>query len=231
MFIINSMIQSKVFTLRTDLLGYWALNTTTDSISSLSPSGGGTGTTVTSGGPPYSSGASLFNGTSNYLYYNTPNNFKNLQSFSVSCWVYLNTVSGARTFFEIWGSPNSTYNGFLFRMNGSTIQVVIGTGNSFLVLDSASTLSTGTWTNVVFTHDLQKTILYVNGAKNAEMNSTQKVAWDNVLTVIAANFVSGYVDYYSGWMAHLGYWGRVLTPSEISYLYTKASSLRYYPFY
>jgi alpha-L-arabinofuranosidase len=128
------------------------------------------------------------------------------QSFSVSAWVYLNSLNSYQTFVSIDGTNTS---GFYLQLNGSNNKFAftrLGSDSDSATnyqADSTAAATTGTWYNLVGVNDVatKQILLYVNGALQSTVAYTSgwqasgpTVIGGGLFNGVRSDFVNGDID-------------------------------------
>lgn len=151
------------------------------------------------------------------------------ESFSITCWVSINSFSNTRDILGKWGT-NSEY-----------ILIYSNSLNRFewVVSDSADTVnrvtattagapSTGTTYMICVTHDAENDNIGIcvnAGAVDTQAHSTGVRVGSN--NFIVGGRASGLVNFVPGTVDQIAVWGRVLTSAEITELYNGGNGLAY----
>lgn len=213
------------------LVGRWAFDEGTSTIAHDFSGNSYNGTLVNS--PVWSTGkggsAILFNGSSNYVIANNPVNFNS--NYSVSFWVYLNSIAGYGLFGNAPGNPPLTggsgnSNNIYLNPNGTVGYFVFdGVGKN---LTSTTTLSAGRWYQVSVTHDTANSIrrLYVNGRLEHQDSFLNIQSFGKVIFSFnrsETNYYTGPLSFINGKMDDVRIYNRALSPTEVNTLYTQGS--------
>ena len=126
-----------------------------------------TGTTFTQG---IVGKARNFNGSSDYIDVGSPASFGGLTAFTISAWVYPNSVTGEHRIFDRGsaGNPNS----ILFYQSGTSLSMLVNNTDS---LSFATAFSINKWHHVAVTFNGSGGVetLYLNGQAVATRTTTQ----------------------------------------------------------
>ena len=203
------------------LLGWWKFDENTGTSVSDASGYSNTGTFSNGAwGTGRSGYAGSFNGTSSAV-----NMGKGLiataNSFSVSCWVKMNSTSGFQTFVSQDGSSGS---GFYLQKLGTTGKF----GFSFLASDSnvaatttangTTTPTTGVWYHLIGVYDRPNSLLslYVNGTLEGTASFTTPWSAAGVTAIGRAFYNSTQTDWVNGAIDGVRLYNRVMTAAEIA---------------
>jgi alpha-L-arabinofuranosidase len=152
------------------------------------------------------------------------------QSFTVSAWVNLTSVSGYQTFVSIDGTNTS---GFYLQLNGGTgdfdFARLGSDSDSATNYQAASTTpaATGTWYNLVGVNDVAtgQLILYVNGVLQSTVSYSN--GWQATgATVIGAGLFNGVrTNFVSGNIDDVHFYDSPLSAGDAAYIGTNGNSL------
>ena len=111
----------------------------------------------------YGTGAMEFDGTGDHLATNgNPNLFAfGSGDFTIECWVYFNSLSGAQIIYDGRPSTAQTTQPTIYT-SGSTLYYYTNSGNRI----TATTLSVSTWYHIALTRSGTDTKLFVNGTQS-----------------------------------------------------------------
>lgn len=140
-------------------------------------------------------------------------------SFTISCWVYLDTVPGGEDLITKWTS--SADQSFNLSINaGVPFFAVRNAANSATVeVMSSVTLTTGTWYFIVAGLDIANNIVFVqvnNGTRDTLANTGGIRNGTSRFIIGARNDPTGF---FNGRVDEVGIWKRILTTNELSVLY------------
>jgi len=174
-------------------------------------------------GPVYSNGAITFDGTNDYVGYGNVLNFERTDSFSLSGWVRINSLSSFRA---IIAKMDSSFRGYLFAVE-TTGQVVFilrntSTTNGIIVRTASSPIAINTWYNITVTYNGTSSPNGVNFYINSEIISNS-VAQDNLSSTVL-NSQAGAIGarigpndgYLLGNIASTQIYNRALSSTEVS---------------
>jgi glucuronoarabinoxylan endo-1,4-beta-xylanase len=195
---------------------------TTGTTASDATGNGWTGTLVN--GPLWTTGkfgnAVNLDGTNDYV--SLPSGVVDgLTDFTISAWVYLDTISNWSRVFDF--GTGTSVNMFLTPRNGSTgtVRFAITTGGAGgeQRINGSSALATGAWTHVAVTLSGNTGILYVNGGEVGR-NSSMSLTPDS-LGVTTQNYIgkSQYADpYLDGRVDDFRIYPNALSPTTVAEL-------------
>lgn len=147
------------------------------------------------------------------------------KDFSICSWINFDSTA-SDTNHPVVGLGGDMEAGFHLANSGGTVTLGIRSSVDVAV-GGSTTLSSGTWYNVCVTHvgsPTNRTILYLNGAVDA--NKSQQVAITSAELGLAIAPNGGSV--YDGFIDEVLIYSRVLTPSEVSSLYTQITDGNYF---
>ena len=203
------------------LLGWWKFDENTGTSVSDASGYSNTGTFSNGAwGTGRSGYAGSFNGTSSAV-----NMGKGLiataNSFSVSCWVKMNSTSGFQTFVSQDGTNIS---GFFLQKKGSTgkfgFSCLASDSNAAATLaaDGTTTPTTGVWYHLIGVYDRPNSLLklYVNGVLESTGSFTTPWSATGVTTIGRGFFNNAQTDWVNGSIDDVRLYNRLLTASEIA---------------
>ena len=175
-----------------------------------------------------------FDGTNDDIDFGDVLDFERTDAFSISAWVNPDTDKYQFIYGKIGGS--SPYRGYavvLLATGKVNVQIINTNPTNQISTDSDTTiLASSGWNHVVVTYDGSSNEsgvkIYINGS-----SSTKTVGTDSLSATISntdsAFFGSqaGGGAYFDGTIDEVGIWSRVLTPDEISDLYSSGSAKSY----
>jgi hypothetical protein len=174
-------------------------------------------------GPVYSNGAITFDGSDDYVGYGNVLNFERTDSFSLSGWVRISSLSSFRA---IIAKMDSSFRGYLFAVE-TTGQVVFilrntSTTNGIIVRTASSPIAINTWYNITVTYNGTSSPNGVNVYVNSEIISNS-VAQDNLSSTVL-NSQAGAIGarigpndgYLLGNIATTQIYNRALSATEIT---------------
>ena len=164
--------------------------------------------------------ARSFNGTSDYLIYNTA--VVTTTPLTMACWAKWDATGQATIMMRIGDNAATTglLNSFGLRKNASDI-VIASTANTTTTgaSSASSAIVANTWYHCagVYTSATSRQ-LYINGAaQTANPTSLTPSGLDDT-KIGAATYTSGVITYMNGQIADAGIWNVVLTAAEIESL-------------
>jgi len=190
------------------------------------------------GGLTYATGkignAFNFNGTNSYV--NLGNDkFNFTGNFSISGWIYLNTVSGNQGILSnlSFVSPNIS-NGFLLLMRNQKLSFELyQNNNTYTPITSTANLNSSTWYHISIVRVAsQSTKIYINGILDNSNSSTYNPTYSSSIpipsTIGAWKYDSTNVaQYTNGRIDALNVWQKELTQEEITDLYNSGNGSQY----
>jgi hypothetical protein len=181
--------------------------------------------------------AYLYDGTGDYVNYGDAIDFERTDSFTISSWVKMGTISANKAIVSKMEGDN-IFRGYMFRINNlNRPTVTLRSDNSttnLIDVEFHSALGTTLWTHVLITYDGSSDVsgvkCYVN---NTEI--TTKTTNNNTLSATISNSEplnvgtlndGAYYD-WNGLIDQTAVWSKVLSTDEISDLYNTGSGLAY----
>lgn len=197
--------------------------------------------TLTNANVTYSTGkinnGAVFNSSTDSLststYTNT--NFERTNSFSISCWLNLTSLTSGS---YIWDREDSaTLRGLVwFVQSDGKLRVQFGNnndGSNCIYVDStASQVSTGNWYHIVLTYSgtslASGFAMYVNGSSvgTTTLFNNLNATTQNTQSLYIGNRIAGGND-FSGTLDELGVWSRAITSGEVTSLYNGGTGVQY----
>lgn len=201
----------------TNLICWYGFSGNTNNSANASNHLVNTGATATTDRFNTPNAAYQFNGTNQFMSVPTPTfSFASTGSFTVSWWMKRSTagygvalmsgVSGGGSF--VWNFQTSTNLDMQFGTNKQ--------GGAWTW--AQGTYSTGQWLHLLGTYANGSMVFYVNGVQVATATYSQTGAQQTIMPLWVGRGVSG--ANFNGQIDDIGIWDRVLTPAEISILYS-----------
>ena len=162
-------------------------------------------TSLTSGKDNSSNSAYYFDGTGDYLEYET--NIPSFDNYTISLWA---KPASSGPYEAIFSSYNNSVRGFQIDFDGSNFHIRKSSGDNIVL----STAQLDVWTFIAFTYDGTNSIAYIN---NESPVSDAGGTTEFNLFRIGMNRAGG--TYFTGAIDELRIYNRALTASEISSLY------------
>jgi len=187
----------------------------------------------------------FFNGTNQYL--TIPSN-SSLQltngDFAISCWVNPLSLAGGSNYNWIIAkdvvSSGREWDIYYDPTNNNRISWQLFNGSSYNELSSNISIVTNNWYLIIVQHKLSNKTMYLNiyNANNSTALATVSTTYtgtvvspsNSPLWIGALNGYSGPGTsgiYWNGWIKQIGLWSRMLSSTEISYLFNKGLGLNY----
>jgi len=228
---VNGDVLILTSSLSTGLLAWWNLNEASGTRASAAGSFPLTdNNTVTSTTGKIGDAALFASANSEFLETSAPVITAAGQAFTVSFWVYLNTVATSVPISQINGT--GTQNWQVYILADGSINLDVRTGTPQGVGTAASALTTGAWYHIVATYAGaagQCAIIVNNGTPVTASTTGSLVATAGGDTTVlgcnrddaggaAVNFLNGRLDL-------VGIWSRVLTAGEITELYNAGAGV------
>jgi hypothetical protein len=140
----------------------------------------------------------------------------NPTTFSISMWINLDSFDGNGNASETWfmGRDDDTL-GRSFAFGADTTGTLRLQMNGAFNVDAATAMSTGTWYHVGCTATSGSWLLYLNGAQDGSGATAATPNSTTGLTTIAYREYASFEEYTNGRIAEVGFWGAVLTASEM----------------
>ena len=179
-----------------------------------------------------------FDGTADYLYYNTPAWNSADSQGTIVAWIYNDDVSGDEAIFGSSDTASATtYLQFL--MDSNKISIQQDSGDTTADISGGTTLSAATWYMVAVTSTGSAYALYVNGiaetltvntgANNGDwFSDTSSAARDNIAIGVRKDDTPDL--FFNGRIAQVGVWGGsssstgVLTAAQIADLHSAGAA-------
>jgi hypothetical protein len=184
-----------------------------------------------------------YNGSSQYVSFGDVLNFDWDIPFSFSAWVKRD-VSGTMHTIVSKMLSSDTYRGYMLNIRGSSsppenvLGLTIRTDNAgykYIMQYGKTTITDTNWHHVAFTYDgshtAAGTLLYLDG-----VDDTDYYLWDQLdgTIVSTAPLCLGVRNesslYHDGKIDEVGFWDRVLEPTDITLLYNSGAGLPYESF-
>jgi len=174
-------------------------------------------------GPVYSNGAITFDGSDDYVGYGNVLNFERTDSFSLSGWVRISSLSSFRT---IIAKMDSSYRGYYFGVDptGQVVFILRNTisTNGLIVRTTSSPIVINTWYNITVTYNGTSSPNGVNFYVNSTLFSNL-VGQDNLSSTILNTQVGAIGarpsvgdGYLPGNISSTQIYNRVLSATEIT---------------
>lgn len=209
----------------------WHLN---ESIGSNAPDDSGNGRDGTLiNAPSWVAGklnnALSFNGSNQYVDAGNIANFERTQAFSVAIWVKTSMAGAAHFINHIQsGSP---FTGWQFYKNTSqvpTFSLVNNASTNTIQVRGSTTINTGSWTFVVLTYDGSSVAsgvqIYVNNVAETMFIDLDNLSLSTLFTInLNIGRRSDATGYVNGEMDEINIYDRVLTATEINYLWNNGN--------
>jgi N-acetylneuraminic acid mutarotase len=186
------------------------------------------GNTMTSGGVPFSFGASpplpppgnalSFNGSSDFVTVPTSPSLNPTSQITVEAWIKPNAIDASYdgilgTWDDVSGN-NRTY--LLWINNGKVEFYVSHTGSDYPSVASVTTLQPGTWYHLAGTFDGTDLKLYINGSLEATTNSPGTINTNSSpFTIGRTDGLSRTNNYFNGIIGQVSVWNIARTQSAI----------------
>lgn len=205
------------------LIGYWPL-TESNGSTAYDYSGNENHASITDGGDSTVPGGTGILGQSAYSFDGSNDSVEYLNDiitgptdFSISLWVYPTATNGR----EIFRSHSGDWQDISIRygtndQNKIFVMFADNSTDSKTSTTSSSSISTNEWSHIAvsFNQDNDKVILYINGVEEGALTE----AWDsNVNMYLGQDHNNN--RHFSGKMMDVRIYNRVLSRSEIQYLY------------
>lgn len=174
--------------------------------------------------PTYSNGAITFNGTNQYVTFNSiPEiQFLGTSTYSLNAWFYLSSIPTVNTYRGIinrestFNSVRDGYNLWLNQESSGSLRIGterFGTGTqtgSVMNYDSSTLLNK--WTNVCVTYNGSLIVLYVNSTQVSSNSSTSSIANTSKNLEIATRNGGAY---FPGSIPSISIYNTVLTDTQV----------------
>jgi hypothetical protein len=208
------------------LVGWWPFNGNANDLSGNNNNGTVNGATLTADRYGNANKAYNFNGINNYIEVLHSNSL-NLGIISISCWINPNALLTTNNFGPIILSkrePSGWGTAFQLTIGNHDFWAdwTIGSNGGIYHTDNTNLLiNTNTNAHLVYTHDLNKVRLYLNGNLVQEINSPGLISGNTLPLWFGARPQN--IQFFNGTIDDIGIWNRVLTPCEVKKLYTSGS--------
>lgn len=161
--------------------------------------------------------------------------FDGTSDFTIACWANITTAPSNSTeqmVSLIKSTNNSTTDLVIQFIYGDTAgSKYVQTFTNFTVSSGnnkyTTTLTTGTWYHLVFTHVSTADKLYINGSlvNTATLSANNNFAAHSSVTAVGSNIDN--TGYLSGLVDEVGIWTRAITATEASALYNSGLGFQY----
>jgi hypothetical protein len=213
-----------------DLKAYYKADNTSDDSK-------GTNNGVLTNGGTYGTGiinqGFSLDGVNDFVNMGDTLDFDGSTPFSISMWVYLDSLSGVRMLISKQSTASSKVGYSIFYYNGYFDCILANnrSSNNIYVKAFTTTPSINTWYNIVLTYDGSKNgsgitfnINSVDEVLVTEDNLTGSISNSIDFNIGARNSIT---QYTSGIIDEVGIWDRVLTPTEVTELYNSGVGKQY----
>ena len=237
--VINNFITQASSTLKSGLIGYWALDEASGTRSDSHSNGLDLTDNNTVGqgtGNVYANCADLEKSNSEYLSHADDSLFSP-SSLTVSLWVKLESQPSNNTGYIIaskddYASTSNREFALSYENSAGSIRVVLYFlyGASFsTAVSTFGALSNGTWYLVTFRHDQGTQIdVSINAGTVDSTSLNQTMNNGTAPFALGAHYNSGRAEsYYDGLMGPAAMWDRALSDSEVSEFYNSGSGKEY----
>ena len=209
------------------LVAYYPFNGNANDQSGNGNNGTVNGATLTTDRFGNANSAYSFNGINNYISVPNSPSLQNLNSISMSAWVYINA----------WYKTNADYFPILHKSNQQSAY-----GEYSVLLSSTSVISTlinqenvasdtnwnfKSWYNVLVTiSSSDTTSVYINGnAIYSGISTSHSLNTVDSLPLLIGVDYPSFIEYANGKIDDIGLWARALTQTEIAQLYNPSDNL------
>jgi hypothetical protein len=217
-------------TLSTNLISVWLSDA-----SSLTQDLKGTNTLTNNGTATSTTGkqgtAVELNGSSQYLSLADNADLSPSGAFSFAFWFNVDVITDLKPLLSKW-VETSNQRSFAFTFVSGKLRIYMSNdGVNFFVVDSTTTISTGTWYHCsgVFTPSTSLKV-YINGTNEATNSSGISASIYNSnapFEIGHANPFGGGNHYIDGRINQVCFWNKVLTSGEITDLYSSGNGIPY----
>lgn len=215
-----------------DLLSYYSYDTDEDDDLGNN-NGTNNGATLQSADCILSSCYNFDSGSSEYISYGYPDDFKfNVSAFSISFWAKINDSSTDRALVYTRETGNVHSYGFTARPSDTPNELWAGGDPSGFLRGVTQNLSDNTWYHFVGTAGglNQNAYLYIDGVLQSHINDIANQSNNEVSGIASGEFTVGRLGntalfYHHGLIDELGVWGRELTQADVDELYNGGSGL------
>ena len=208
------------------LVGWWHFNGNANDLSVNANNGTVNGATLTTDRYGNANKAYSFDGQDDYIEVLHSNSL-NLGIISISCWINPNALLTATNFGPtILSKREPSGWGTAFQMNIGNHDFwadwTIGSNGGIYYTDITNLLiNTNTNAHLVYTHDLNKVRLYLNGNLVQEIISPGLISGNTLPLWFGARPQN--IQFFNGTIDDIGIWNLALTPCEVKKLYTSGS--------
>ena len=157
-----------------------------------------------------------FDGTDDYIDFGT-NTIGITNEFTISTWIYFNTLSGYRTWFSYGGY---TSGGFLLQRHGETGTDLRWGYNGNVLKDGPTFTTTEAWTNIVCTGGSGKNIIwYVNNTQTIVSGGVSSFSATSAKKIEIGRRADSSTQEIDGNIGPILIYNRVLSPAEVKQNY------------
>lgn len=208
--------------LATNLVSYYKLDSTADSVGSNTLTNNGT---VTFGTGKLGNAAVFTSSSQSLSLASSVFDFERTDSFSFSTWIYLNGLTTTQMIISKQGN-SSPYKGYNFAVTSSgqiDVELINDGGSNFIAgVTATGLITTGKWFHVAMVYSgtslLSGIIIYINGiAYSVSGSGTLSSSIKNSSPFNIGNR-STFTN-FDGLIDEVGIWSRALTADEISQIY------------
>jgi hypothetical protein len=165
-----------------------------------------------------SNGTFSFDGSTSYL--SMPYTQSSPNNFTVEAWIYSTEHSSDTNIGKIIAMPYSSFNGWLFSLNGTSSLLQLrhhnfNNSSTSYNIASSTGLSLNTWYHVAATDDGTTVRLYVNGSQVASGSSATSTTNSPMTLYVGAWPGAGSATFFKGQIPLLKIYTRALTANEI----------------
>jgi hypothetical protein len=142
-----------------------------------------------------------------------------ITAFSVSAWIYPLSTPTDSNIGQVIAANYAGDGFFLYLSSTRNISFRVDAATSYDIRCSSS-IPLNQWSFAAATYDGTQSKIYLNGNLCGTIASSNN--WLSSVFVGAASHTSGVTNNFNGTIDDVAIWNRVLTPEEISKLYSKA---------
>jgi len=170
-------------------------------------------------------GASFIDANNEYfsIASGSANSMGNASSFSLSVWLKLTSTSSNQDIVEMWDTGQRKF--YLMYYAGSTNLRYYTSNNgsaSTYVTSGLTTISSGTWYNIIITSSGSDRRLYLNNA-----DVTTGTSGVTIASTSTSSFTVGGAGVLGGTISELAYWTKVLSSDERASVYNSGAGITY----
>jgi hypothetical protein len=182
-------------------------------------------------GPTFSNNSIVFDGTNDYIALGTPAILNITGSITINSWVKViafPSSDGIGTIYEKGYDNTVEQTFFRFRNNAGAQVIEVGTysGTNYMTTYTVgSSITIGTWNNIIGQYDGANWNLYLNGVLvSSTLKNQGPLPSTSPSSIGAAYIATGYQRFFNGNIASVQIYNRALSASEILQNYNAQKS-------